>query len=144
MLGEQDLTPDSGAETDVAPLGRAAAKPAHELRVDEDRDSVDWQAIEASLAYRELIAAKRRFIIPATVLFVVYYFALPLAVGFLPGLMQRPLFGVLNVAYVFALSQFVMAWTIAVWYLRTAGRWDRMAAAIAAQAQAAGETPACR
>ncbi len=88
--------------------------------------------MERSPAFRELLAAKRRFIVPATLFFVVYYFALPLAVGFLPGLMSTRVAGNLNLAYLFALSQFVMAWTLAA--LRAAARWNRMAADIAATA----------
>jgi len=134
MNKNNDRTPVVGAETDVAPLGRDAPKPAHELTHAEDRDSVDWAGVETSPAFRELLAAKRRFIVPATLFFVVYYFALPLAVGFLPELMSRRVAGVLNLAYVFALSQFVMAWTLAWLYVRAAARWDRMAAEIAAAA----------
>jgi len=35
--------------------------------------------------------------------------------------------GSVNVAYLFALSQFFMAWIIAALYVRAAGRFDRMA-----------------
>ena len=134
MNKNNDTTAVVGAETDVAPLGRDAPKPAHELTAAEDRDSVDWAAVERSPAFRELLAAKRRFIVPATLFFVVYYFALPLAVGFLPGLMSTRVTGSLNLAYLFALSQFAMAWTLAALYVRAAARWDRMAAQIAASA----------
>ncbi|MEY3284332.1 MAG: hypothetical protein RIR86_2345, partial [Acidobacteriota bacterium] len=99
-LGDADLTPLTGAATDVAPLGRASAKPAHELTADEDRDLVDWDGVAATAAFRELLAAKRRFIIPAVIFFVVYYFALPVLVGYAPGLMSCQVFGVINLAYV--------------------------------------------
>jgi len=36
-----DLTPEVGSATDVAPLGRAETKPAHELTAAEDRNPVD-------------------------------------------------------------------------------------------------------
>ena len=77
----------------------------------------------------------RRTLLLATLFFVVYYFALPLAVGFLPELMSTRVVGHLNLAYLFALSQFVMAWTLAALYVRAAARWDRMAADIAATAR---------
>ncbi len=48
--------------------------------------------------------------------------------------MSTRVFGNVNVAYLFALSQFVMAWTLAALYVRAAARWDRMAAQIAATA----------
>jgi uncharacterized membrane protein (DUF485 family) len=121
-----DLTPIAGAATDVAPLGRASAKPPHEQTADEDRDLADWDRLAASAEFKALLKAKARFIVPATVFFLVYYFALPLLVGYAPGLMARKVFGVVNVAYLFALSQFFMAWLLAWAYMRAAGRFDEM------------------
>ncbi|MGH7897065.1 MAG: DUF485 domain-containing protein [Candidatus Binatia bacterium] len=95
--------------------------------------SPDWHAIAASEEFTALRRAKLRFIVPATVAFVVYYFALPILVGYAPGLMETEVFGPLNVAYVFALSQFFMAWTIAGLYVRAARRWDEQAEAIRAR-----------
>ena len=125
-----DSTPVVGAETDVSPLGREGVKPAHELTADEDRDAVNWNKIAASDEFKALIKAKLKFIIPATIFFIVYYFALPLLVGYAPGLMNRRVFGSINVAYLFALSQFFMAWVIAPLYVRAASRHDRMARGI--------------
>ena len=122
-----DQTPVVGSETDVAPLGRARAKPAHELTADEDTDAADWDRVAAEPEFKELLASKRRFIVPMTVFFVVYYFALPLLVGYAPGLMSRRVLGPLNLAYLFALSQFFMAWIVAALYVRAAGGWDRTA-----------------
>jgi uncharacterized membrane protein (DUF485 family) len=125
-----DPTPVSGAETDVSRLGREGAKPLHELTADEEADVVNWNQIAASPAFKELIKAKLKFIVPATIFFIVYYFALPLLVGYAPGLMNRRVFGSVNVAYLFALSQFFMAWIIALLYVRAASRHDRMARGI--------------
>lgn len=122
-----DQTPVAGSATDVAPLGRAGAKPAHEQTADEDLDAADWDSVAAQEEFKGLLASKRRFIVPATVFFVVYYFALPLLVGYAPGLMSRRVFGPLNLAYLFALSQFVMAWVVAALYVRAAGGWDETA-----------------
>src|SRR5438094_10410769 len=121
-----DLTPEVGAATDVAPLGRAEAKPAHELTAAEDSNPVDWGRVTRMPEFRAMVRAKLRFIIPATLFFVVYYFALPVLVGYAPGLMSRRVIGVVNVAYLFALSQFFMAWIIAALYLRAAARFDKM------------------
>jgi len=86
-----------------------------------------WKEIAASDEFKELVRAKFRMIVPATAFFVVYYFALPVLVGYAPQLMQRKVVGNVNVAYIFALSQFFMAWTIAALYLRAALRFDAMA-----------------
>jgi uncharacterized membrane protein (DUF485 family) len=122
-----DPTPVTGAATDVSPLGREGAKPAHELTADEDKDVVNWNQIAASEKFKELVKAKLKFIVPATVFFIVYYFALPVLVGYAPELMNRKVIGSINVAYLFALSQFFMAWIIALVYVRAASRHDRMA-----------------
>jgi uncharacterized membrane protein (DUF485 family) len=122
-----DLTPLAGAATDVAPLGRTEPKPPHEQTADEDRDVADWERLAAAAEFKALLKAKARFIVPATVFFIVYYFSLPLLVGYAPELMARKVFGVVNVAYLFALSQFFMAWLLAWAYVRAAGRFDEMA-----------------
>ena len=66
-------------------------------------------------------------ILPATLFFIVYYFALPILVGYAPTWMERKVVGNINLAYLFALSQFFVAWAIAAIYLRAAGRFDHMA-----------------
>lgn len=124
-----DLTPFAGAETDVAPLGRGH-KPAHELTADEDVDVADWDRVAAMEEFRHLLAAKKKFILPAVICFIVYYFALPVLVGYAPEFMNRRVIGVVNLAYLFALSQFFMAWLIAALYIRAAGRFDEMAKSI--------------
>lgn len=123
----RDPTPDTGAATDVAPLGRSGTKPAHERTADEDIDVADWERIAALAEFKALLAAKARFIVPATIFFIVYYFALPALVGYAPRLMATKVAGVVNVAYLFALSQFLVAWVVAALYVRAANRFDAMA-----------------
>jgi uncharacterized membrane protein (DUF485 family) len=99
-------------------------------------ESADWERVAATDEFKSLIAAKRRFIAPAVIFFIVYYFALPALVGYAPGLMSRRVLGVINLAYLFALSQFFMAWVIAALYVRAAGRFDEMARKIVHKMQA--------
>ena len=96
-------------------------------------DTPDWAAIERTPEFRALVHAKRAFIIPATLFFVVYYFALPALVGYWPDLMSTRVAGRINVAYLFALSQFVMAWVIMAIYVRRAHRYDRMVESLLAR-----------
>ena len=86
----------------------------------------DWAAIERMPEFRALVRAKRAFIIPACLFFVVYYFALPALVGYWPDFMSTRVAGRINLAYLFALSQFVMAWALMVAYIRRARVFDRM------------------
>jgi len=93
----------------------------------------DYERIEQDPGFRALIAEKVRFILPATIFFLVYYFALPVLVGYFPGLMETKVIGDINLAYLFALSQFVMAWAVMYMYVRRAKVFDRMATAIVAK-----------
>lgn len=93
----------------------------------ENTSLIDWKQIAATTEFQQLVAAKRRFIVRATLFFVIYYFALPVLVGWVPQLMSQTVLGPLNIAYLFALSQFFMAWCIAALYVREAARWDEVA-----------------
>jgi uncharacterized membrane protein (DUF485 family) len=128
-----DPTPIVAAPTDIAPVGHAQPKPPHERTADEEAGGIDWERLAASDRFRNLLKAKRRFIIPATIFFVVYYFALPVLIGYARPLMAKPVIGPLNWAYLFALSQFFVAWIIAALYMRAAARFDKMAAGVIAK-----------
>lgn len=95
-----------------------------------EKPSVNWAEIEAQPAFSALLARKSRFIISATIFFLIYYLALPVLVGYWPDLMKRKVWGEVNIAYVFALSQFFMAWIVAFIYVRVAAKWDKESAAI--------------
>lgn len=95
-----------------------------------DKLPVNWEQLEAKPEFRALLARKSRFIVPATIFFLTYYLALPILVGYYPELMKKRVWGEVNVAYVFALSQFFMAWIMAFLYVRVAAQWDKSAAAV--------------
>jgi uncharacterized membrane protein (DUF485 family) len=128
-----DLTPESAAPTDIAPLGRTGSKPPHELTAKEDRDVANWDAIAADPDFKHLLTSKARFIIFATLFFIAYYFTLPVLVGWFPKFMDQKVVGEVNLAYLFALSQFFMAWILAFLYVGAAAGWDSQAAALLAK-----------
>jgi uncharacterized membrane protein (DUF485 family) len=94
-----------------------------------------WDQVAESQEFKDLMATKKIFIIPAFVFFVVYYFALPILVGYAPQFMATKVIGEVNLAYLFALSQFFMAWTIAGLYVKAAGDFDRLAKDIIEKAE---------
>jgi uncharacterized membrane protein (DUF485 family) len=83
-----------------------------------------WDRVAGMDEFRALMKARVKFVVPATIFFVVYYFALPISVGYFPHVMDRPVLGPVNIAYLFALSQFFMAWILAWLYVREARKWD--------------------
>jgi len=89
-----------------------------------------WDRVAEMDEFRLLLLAKVGFVVPATIFFIVYYFALPVLVGYFPGLMDRKVWGQVNIAYLFALSQFFMAWGICYLYVRAARKFDDYGARI--------------
>ena len=86
-----------------------------------------WDHVASTTEFQDLMATKKVFIIPAFIFFVVYYFALPILVGYAPQFMGTKVIGNVNLAYLFALSQFFVAWLIAGLYVKAAGDFDRLA-----------------
>ena len=77
----------------------------------------------------ELERRHTRFVWPTTIFFLVYYMALNVLAGTSPDLMGKKLFGQFTFGYLFALSQFVMAFVVAWVYSRWAAtRIDPLAA----------------
>ena len=96
----------------------------------------EWDRLANTQEFKDLMATKRVFIVPAFVFFVIYYFALPVLVGYAPHFMSTKI-GVVNLAYLFALSQFFVAWLIAGLYVRAANDFDRLAKDIVQKAEKA-------
>jgi len=94
-----------------------------------------WDKIAESQDFKDLMATKRIFIVPAFLFFVVYYFALPVLVGYAPQFMSTKVIGEVNLAYLFALSQFFVAWLIAGLYVKAANNFDRLAKDIVGKAE---------
>jgi uncharacterized membrane protein (DUF485 family) len=87
---------------------------------DRPEDAVEVLGGDPELA--ELDRRHRGFVFPATVFALVFYMALIFAAGYAPGFMAKKLWGAINVAYVFALAQFVMTFVLAWIYTRFARR----------------------
>jgi uncharacterized membrane protein (DUF485 family) len=121
---------DAGRSPGQPPSRGEAIQPA--CAVGEE---VHWEGLEQTPEFRELVRRRMRFVLPATIFFLVYYFLLPLGNGLAPDFMKTKVFGEVNIAYLFALSEFVMAWVLAWLYIRKANTvFDALAAKVRARA----------
>jgi len=89
-------------------------------------DQNQWDRIAGSEPFNDLLQLKKTFIVPAFIFFLVYYFALAVLVGYAPKLASTRVIGTITVAYLFALSQFVVGWIIAALYLLASTRFDAL------------------
>jgi uncharacterized membrane protein (DUF485 family) len=107
-------------------MGDAARNPEAAESKQYQTSKSTWDEIANSKPFQDLMATKKVFIVPAFIFFVVYYFALPVLVGYAPQFMSTKV-GFVNLAYLFALSQFFVAWIIAGLYVKAASNFDRLA-----------------
>ena len=101
-------------------------------------NTTQWDKIAATQQFKDLMATKKIFIVPAFIFFVVYYFGLPVLVGYAPNFMSTKVIGNVNIAYLFALSQFAVAWIIAGLYVKAANDFDRLSKDIIDKADVQG------
>ncbi|MFJ7629533.1 DUF485 domain-containing protein [Streptomyces sp. NPDC097595] len=84
--------------------------------------------VQRSEAFQEVRRRYRRFVVPATTAFFVWYLAYVVTAVTAPGLMARPVAGAVNVAMVVGLGQFLTTFLLTGAYARHARlRRDRAA-----------------
>lgn len=101
--------------------------------------SLNWAAINADPRFQTLHRKKTNFLCGLMVFSVIFYFMLPLGAAYLPGLFKVKVWGVVNVAILFALTEFIVAWVIAFVYSKRANsQFDAMAMEIINDAEKIG------
>jgi uncharacterized membrane protein (DUF485 family) len=102
----------------------------HAARADDaPRGDIDWQAIEASPEFQELVHARKAFVLPGTIFFLVWYMGFILLTAYAEDFMSERVYEGLTVGYCLALTQFVMVLVLGLMYLRRADRvYDPLAA----------------
>jgi uncharacterized membrane protein (DUF485 family) len=83
---------------------------------------IDWEAIERSPEFQELVHRRRSFVIPGTVFFLAWYLGFILLCAYAPDFMAESVYQGLTVGYCLALTQFAMVFGLGLWYLRKADR----------------------
>jgi uncharacterized membrane protein (DUF485 family) len=96
------------------------------------KNTVDWDAVIADPRFQALHRRKTTFLWGLMAFSVVYYFMLPIGAAYFQDLFRIRVWGPINVGLVFALSEFVVAWGVAIYYSNVANRdFDKLAAEIA-------------
>jgi len=102
----------------LAPRGEAhAARTA-----DRPHPEIDWEAIERSPEFQELVHRRRGFVIPCTIFFLTWYMGFILLTAYAQDFMGDSVYEGLTVGYCLALTQFVMVVGLGLWYLRKSDR----------------------
>lgn len=92
------------------------------------KQSMNWAAIDADPRFQALHRKKTTFLWGLMIFSVIYYFLLPIGAAYYQDLFKIKVWGVVNVGILFALSEFIVAWTIAYVYSKKANaEFDAMA-----------------
>ena len=86
----------------------------------------DFEAIEASAGFRDLMRKKKAFLIPTTVLFLGLYLLFNVIISY-TNLLDARFIGDISWAWVFAFGLFAMTWILVTVYMKRAAKFDEMA-----------------
>jgi len=86
----------------------------------------DYTYIAHSAAFQKLLSEKKKFIIPITIFFFCFYFALPILTSY-TSILNHKFIGSITWAWVFAFLQFVMTWGLCMLYSKKAAKFDKLA-----------------
>jgi uncharacterized membrane protein (DUF485 family) len=110
-----------------------------------DGPSYDWERIEHSPEFQELVHKRRSFVVPATIFFLAYYMGFILLCGYAPDFMADSVYQGLTVGYCLALTQFVMVFVLGILYLRKSDRhYDPLAKRVVDLAEQSATEPGAR
>src|SRR5215216_4690794 len=96
----------------------------------------DYERIERSPEFQELVRKRRSFVLPATIFFLAYYMAFILLTSYAEDFMGSSVYQGLTVGYTLALTQFVVVFTLGIMYLKRADRdYDPLAQKVVEMAE---------
>lgn len=85
-----------------------------------------YSEIVRSDTFRRLMLQKKRFILPMSIFFLVFYFVLPVLTSYSQVLNIKAV-GSITWAWIFAFAQFIMTWVLCSLYTRKAVEFDALA-----------------
>jgi uncharacterized membrane protein (DUF485 family) len=95
----------------------------------EAEPDVDWEEIERSPEFQELVKRRKAFVLPGTIFYLTWYMGFILLVAYAEDFMARRVYEGLTVGYCLALTQFVMVVVLGLLYLRKSEKeFDPLAA----------------
>ena len=104
--------------------------------MEEQRPSYDWERIEHSPEFQELVHKRRAFVLPATIFFLAYYMGFILLAGYAEDFMASSVYEGLTVGYCLALTQFLMVFVLGIMYLKRSDRdYDPLARRVVEMAE---------
>ena len=103
--------------------GQAVPKEERQNAPDRKAD-VDFVRVAESSRFKTLAEKKKKFILPLTIFFLVFYFSLPILTSY-TNVLERPAIGDISWAWIYAVAQFIMTWVLCTVYVRKFHKFDK-------------------
>lgn len=101
------------------------------------KGTIDFEAIAASEKFNELKNEKKKFVVPFTFIFLIFYIMLPILTSY-TDILERPAVGSISWVWVYSLFLFIMTWTFVMLYVRKAASLDISAKEILTEQEVKG------
>lgn len=95
-------------------------------------NATKYVEIEKSEAFKQLMEKRKKFILPYTIFFMVFYFLLPICTSYTTFL-NTPAIGDITWVWLFAFAQFAMTFILCIVYVKKAATFDEAADQIIAE-----------
>ncbi|WP_249872404.1 DUF485 domain-containing protein [Oceanobacillus saliphilus] len=101
-------------------------------------EELDYVKVIESKSFKKLMHDRKKFTIPLTIFFLVFYFMLPILTSYTTFL-NTPAIGDISWVWLFALAQFVMTWVLCTIYVKKAAGFDKQADQIIKEMEQGGD-----
>ncbi|GGB57130.1 DUF485 domain-containing protein [Virgibacillus dakarensis] len=91
-----------------------------------ENNAIDYVRVANSSRFKTLMQERKKFIVPLTVFFLLFYFLLPVLTSYTTFL-NTPVIGDISWVWLFAFAQFIMTWVLCTVYVKKAASFDRQA-----------------
>ena len=86
----------------------------------------DFEEIVRTDQFQELVAAKKKFLVPSIILFLGLYLLFPILISYTDAL-EKSAIGDISWAWIYAFCLFIMTWAMATLYMKKSAGFDQMA-----------------
>jgi uncharacterized membrane protein (DUF485 family) len=83
----------------------------------------DYEAVAEGAQFKALVNERKKFVIPLTIFFLVFYFMLPVLTSY-STILNKPAFGDISWAWIYGFAQFAMTWILCIVYVKKSARLD--------------------
>jgi uncharacterized membrane protein (DUF485 family) len=92
----------------------------------QNQQKFNFESIAKDEGFVQLLTAKKRFLIPSTIIFLFLYFLLPVLTSY-STVLNNPAISSISWTWVYSVGLFIMTWVLCTLYARKALKFDQMA-----------------